>query len=275
MKHEKIVRGFKDCFKKIETSFQQAADGFDAEAIHAFRVEIKKMDALLALLKNGRSHPGKLSIPKTLKKFYHLSGDMRSMQLQQKAIKKSVAGAGAPEPGAYLDAVAMTLARKKKTACNLIRDEKLLKRTKKKLLGHLPSRIKKKEIHQFVQKEADELSGLISTTSPKDETLHEVRKTLKKLLYDHHYIKENTGNAISPEVLASDEFKDISGQIGDFHDAVVALLLLRQGLEQQPLPESERILLMNIGNEWEAEKESMKQRIVGELEKIREVLRAI
>jgi CHAD domain-containing protein len=274
MKHEKIVHGFIDCFKKLETSFQQAIDGFDADAIHTFRVEIKKMDALLSLLKNGRSRKGKLTIPKTLQKFYKLSGDVRSMQLQQKAIKKSIGEADAPEPGTYLDAVAAELTRKKKSARKLIRNEKLFKRTKKKMLGHLPDRIKKREIRQFVQKEADELAGLITNESLKDETIHEVRKTLKKLLYDHHYIKGNTGTAIPSAVLESNEFKDISSQIGDFHDAVVALFLLRRGIEQQALPEDERILLMNIGNEWEAEKELMKQRIVGELERIREVLHA-
>jgi hypothetical protein len=83
MTQQETIQGLKSRFERIQASFDSAIAYFDAEDIHAFRVEVKKLQAFLHLAPKGV----KVKLPTRLGQFYRLVGQIRNLQLQQQRIR--------------------------------------------------------------------------------------------------------------------------------------------------------------------------------------------
>jgi CHAD domain-containing protein len=81
-------------YRKLKKHIERVAESFDAEAIHQFRVEYKKLRAFFRMLSQGEDAGGEIKILKKLKKGYNVSGYIRDLQLQQLRIME----ASKPEP---------------------------------------------------------------------------------------------------------------------------------------------------------------------------------
>ena len=60
MKHREIVAVIENRFAKINKSFHKVAAHFDAEDIHQFRTEVKKLKSFLRLIEIGFNNTSEL-----------------------------------------------------------------------------------------------------------------------------------------------------------------------------------------------------------------------
>src|SRR5580692_4119732 len=117
MTQQETIYIIKCRFEKIATSFDEAIAYLDAEDIHAFRAEVKKLRAFLQLAPSGT----KVKMPGRLHLFYRMVGEIRNLQLQQQRIRDAFLGQNCL-PQTYLNLLAIETANAirvaRKFACN-------------------------------------------------------------------------------------------------------------------------------------------------------------
>src|SRR6478672_10524069 len=87
--------------KKIQGHFHQLQESFDTEAIHDFRLEVKKLRGFLRLLQAGLSPGSQLKIPPHLKAIYEATGQIRNIQLHLEAMNLQCETLHLLSPAAY------------------------------------------------------------------------------------------------------------------------------------------------------------------------------
>ena len=101
MNQEQIKHITNTHYRKLKKYFKHIIPDFDAEKIHEFRVEYKKLRAFLRMLSQEDEKSGEIKISKKLKKAYHISGSIRDLQLQQLRILEGTKQE-LKKPAAYL-----------------------------------------------------------------------------------------------------------------------------------------------------------------------------
>lgn len=224
MKESEIIHCYKTVFKKLTKHYERSLEDFDADDIHHFRVEMKKLRAFIRLVNLAQpDHQHK--IPGSIKKIYHLVGNIRNLQLQQQRIANLTRELMLEMPRSYLQ--------------SLHNDEKLFQKVarqtagevslgdfEKKLVNQAPYELNNEIINVYLQKNKTRLAGLLMLPVYYDEALHDVRKVLKDLMYNYEYL-ENALSAYMPDAL--NDFKTVETftvALGDFYDLCIALFLL-------------------------------------------------
>ena len=104
--------------------------------------------------------------------------------------------------------------------------------------------------------------ALISLSEFGDETLHDIRKILKDILYDWDYINPYLAFALPEYFLHKENIESLANQLGDFHDLCVALAFLTPGYIDQVTSGSENDNLMATKKRLEWEKYNSKEQII-------------
>lgn len=104
MSVKKIRDRYKESLENISAYYNHLLKDFDADDNHNFRVEIKKLRAFIRLINISQpDHENK--IPKKIRKFYHLVGDIRNLQLHQQRIRNFCDDLFSENPQLYLDSI--------------------------------------------------------------------------------------------------------------------------------------------------------------------------
>lgn len=163
---------------------------FEAEDIHVFRMETKKLRALLRLVGTDRTEGERPVLPKHLKDLYRVLGAIRSLQLQQQNISAAITEDG--EGGrcrTYLNLLNAKEAGKTIKAETLLINKKSLQKEMQRITGAVPKKIGKPGIDKFIKLTGNRLQQLASEETLSEESLHMLRKSLKDLLYCWAYVK--------------------------------------------------------------------------------------
>lgn len=259
-------------FNKIDQACRRIVQDFAVEDIHVFRVEVKKLRAFLHLAQAGLPGRRSLKLPKRLKKFYDAVGFVRILQLQQQNIGKSLKETGEQVPEAYFNTLGMESAAYMIQAEDLMKDRKSFRREKSYILKKLPCSVSRSEIKEFVRVESERTAGLLKQLHLNDESLHQLRKLLKEILYTWSYTGEYASLFLPAAFNDKSKIAELTDLLGSFHDACIGLNLLGAGrLEKITATEPERILLFNIRREWEEEKENIRNQVLAMLGALQEV----
>jgi len=151
MKHKKIKKTIQSIFKKINKSLPQVMPRFESEATHQFRVGVKHLAALLQLL---AAHPGPAThnkLPKRLKRFYHLAGEIRNLQLHRQNIREVMAQKDGALPLAYLDALDTAIGDKSMQAIKVLKGNNSFDPEQKHIIKRLPPKLEKKAMAKFAK----------------------------------------------------------------------------------------------------------------------------
>src|SRR5215208_2934690 len=97
MEAHKISKIVESRFQKISSLADKIIAGFEIEDIHELRVEFKKLRAFIRLLRIELPGQRELRLPDRLKIFYHYTGNIRNLQLQEQRIRQSLQPAENPE----------------------------------------------------------------------------------------------------------------------------------------------------------------------------------
>jgi len=204
------------------------ARSFGLEDIHAFRVETKRLRALLRLAAAAGRSPIKPKLPGDLKVYYAMTGVLRNLQLQKKA----------------LEAAAVRMHQGPPATCLAVLDDRI------GMVGHMvqlylgasdPLGRQKVRWHDHISVHAADaakeafIAGKVKAFIlpdgaglPDDEQLHTIRKDMKDLLYAWPYFSKINIERGIPEGLPSREHLETCARVlGDFQDVIVQLSLLR------------------------------------------------
>jgi CHAD domain-containing protein len=213
MKHQETIQVIKSRFDRIQKAFDRTTIQFNAEEIHNFRIEVKKLRAFLRLAATEK----KVKLPKWLHKFYRMAGLIRNLELQQERVREAFRDK-APFPQSYLNML------DEETASNIILARKLSKKlsikiAKRRVLDAVPARLTKDRQREFVRNTGDRLEIPMETKGwIDDETMHDLRKCLKDLLYDRSYIKKRDARLLPVHIPDKKKLFPLTEVLGKFQD---------------------------------------------------------
>jgi CHAD domain-containing protein len=267
MKEKEINEIIEERFKTIDRLSRKITKEFDADDIHDFRVEVKKLRAFLRLL-DIKKEDNEPVIPALLKTFYGYIGIVRNIQLYQHSLFKYITDHGIDIPEAYMKLLNDEEIYWKKQAEELMADNNFHD-VKEKIIKELPDRLEKSTIKKFTEGKLDDLKNKLKDTDDEVE-LHTIRKILKDDLYTYDYISDH---ADLPKAIADkDELKLLTQLLGDFIDKYMQLEFFQPEYLDKIEDEKEKNNLLQIKNDFENEKHGMKRELQYSLKKLQEKL---
>jgi len=243
-------------YTALKIAVRDIQKGFDKDAIHAFRVQVKKLRAFLRLLD--------LKLPGKIKMVYAAAGQIRDVQLQVKQIRKASGNSAAPAE--YL-AVLEEQLKKRKAAFETVSKKNQFAGSKQKLFKKLPSKLPFESIGQFLHGEIAAILALINTGLKEDNDLHRTRKKIKDIIFINEIYQEALEDHHGPKILDPPVVKKalaLAKELGKFIDKWVALSLLKPG-SLTAIGPKERNQLKSISRRWEAQKQALRKSVSGKL----------
>ncbi|HSC39156.1 MAG TPA: CHAD domain-containing protein [Chitinophagaceae bacterium] len=266
MKHRELKADIEARFSDIDKRLCRVLDGFDPEDIHLFRVEVKKLRALLYML---NSEHGSLivrrKLPQRLRKFYHFAGDVRTLQLQRQYILNALKGTGHAQPWTYLNSLDIVMTDKMGRARELLHGHHTFQKEKEYILEGLPERVGRKLPDRYTDKQIHAFWRQVSIDPPDEKALHEARRILKDLLYNWQYFDTYTIEKVTESISGKNNIQTLANLLGIIHDAATGVSLLNDESIQHITGERERMLLLAIKEQWAQEKDRVKQEIYEQL----------
>ena len=229
MEHERLDAGIRQQYVKCARLGKALIDNFAEENIHAFRVGVKRLRALLRLAASAEHSDITPRLPRNLRVYYHMTGIIRTLQLQKKALEE----------------VAVRLHQGAPANCLALLDDRI--GSTKRMIGEY-LRIEEPWGHRLgrwahpvtgvmaVAAEEAFIAGKITALGkkqgvalPDDEQLHALRKDIKDLLYAWPYLHGRiVEHAQEGKGLPGQKvLETCAGLLGDFHDVVLQLSLLQ------------------------------------------------
>lgn len=260
MKQAQIIDVYKKRFKKISKHYNNLLADFDPEEIHLFRVEMKKLRAFIRL-NNLILTSNRQKIPKDIKSFYNISGNIRNLQLHHERVVSLCEELMLNKPWQYLEKLAdeeknMRI-KAKQLASGLSFDG-----FEKKLRKQAADKINKTVYKIFVAKNKIRLTEIITLPFFYDEALHEIRKILKDLFYNWSYIEPVATVDLPAQWTALPAIEEITEQLGNFHDLCIALYFLTPQFVDETITQNEKEILDILKDELELKKTQLKDSIV-------------
>jgi CHAD domain-containing protein len=176
MKAKKIVKLLSKRVDKVAKHCKETDVAFDQQAIHDFRVEVKRLRALLRLLQLYNTGLT-LKLSRKLKRLYDVAGEIRNSQLEtQKISREELMLAG------YSRGLAQLLVHYKGQWRKRYK-RGIIKKVRNKLAGLEYSPLTPAVITTFFNSGIEEVTVLCTKQSITDDELHTIRKRLKDLVY--------------------------------------------------------------------------------------------
>lgn len=220
----------------------------DEEDIHQFRVNYKKLRSLLRMM--HYNHHKKV-LPKRFKQLYTAAGVTRDLQLHYTTIVNHF-GQGRPMPVIYINHILQAISKASEDFDRLYRHCSFTR------LSHI---IKARTPHKYHKKikywQNDNVQAISSKLlqEPTDDTIHEIRKHTKDLLYTRRYLH------------LEKDYNPIATSTGSYIDQCVLLTLLDAHISYAP--EAEQAILRDARQRWQKQKAQLKDEI---LLKLREMM---
>jgi CHAD domain-containing protein len=259
MTHQETVHILKSRFEKIQASFDAAIVYLDAEDIHVFRVEVKKLRAFLQLA----SPREKTKLPRHLHHFFRIVGEIRNIQLQEQRIRDAFPHESSL-PQSYLTLLSIEAADHIRRARKLVATRLSIAADEQRLLHAFPGRLSKNSLREFTHENIRVLQTIADHAEPVgDDTLHSLRKCLKGLLYNQCYIRKEAADILPLSLSAGkNTLTALVELLGQYQDLRSGLFLLRPRYIDQVPDAAERRRLQRVRTQWENDKAAIKRQIL-------------
>jgi len=202
---------------------------YKKNAIHDFRVDIKKLKAFYRLLSLENTPEKALTLPRKLKKMYSALGAIRDLQ-QQKAHIDSFARHQGLAPAYLLTRLRHQL-KKQRSRKTFLLPHKYFIRQAEKTGRRLPPYISPETLRGFLAQKRDNIRSIVEKGRFEDDALHTIRKNIKDMMYVSAIYTQHLQSALPLLFWPENEQKKmeaLAGDLGDYNDAANRLLWLRQ-----------------------------------------------
>ncbi len=265
MNREQIKHITNNHYRNIKKHIKRIADDFDVEAIHAFRVEYKKLRAALRMIAQENEAAGELKISKKLKKVYTISGSIRDLQLQQHRILEATKQEP-KKPQAYLLLLQKEIGNLKHEQAEICLEDPVAE-SKNKTNASIPNDFQLTGFHSFIQKKWMAINTIILSDHFSEDNIHSIRKGLKDLFYNLKIYKGVEFNILSQRIWRGKNekyFSHLLDELGTFQDKCTAIALMKS-YWLNSLTIYNRELLERIKKVWIKDKVTLKQMLVTKL----------
>ena len=216
MRTQKEKKYLKKYWNDMQMHLHDFLQSRDQEALHRFRVQVKKTKAFLFLMEQGSGKKKMLRLFKPVKKIFKQAGVIREahihlqlsdrFQLHNEAFKKQqhrIVRQGTEKfcskSGKYLHGLRKTNAKLQKASCP----------------------VKNEKIRDFYKQTLDEITRFLANPV-FDDRLHDCRKQIKYLLYN---LKPAAAALNSMPALDKHYLEKVQEMIGRWHDNLLAIEL--------------------------------------------------
>jgi CHAD domain-containing protein len=250
--NKKQISAFVDRrFKKIDKLSAELVKHFEEEQIHSFRVEVKKLRALLRLMSCESNNPQELKIPKRLKKFYRAVGMIRVLQLQQHRVILSTEESDQRKAGSYLKWVRSETSNEMIKAYDSLEGRISFDEERRNIQKKLPGKLNHFGKVKFMLTQKNRLHEVMMGKKFSQVTLHSIRKILKDILYTKSFIAPKY-RKILPELLEDDKIvTQLTDRLGELHDLSVGLGLLGKSYRNGQCRKADLPPLRAMMTEWQ------------------------
>lgn len=186
----------------------------EQEELHHFRVNVKKVKALIGLLESTGRYKRNHINHSPLKKIFKQAGKIRTAYIELLLMKHY----SLKDEAYYRTQQELINQWSEDFGNKLKRHSAILRKAKKKLLAGTGN-IRGKSIKRYVKSLLEKLSDLFSSNKDDNE-YHKARMVLKNLLYTYELFPEKSKKKLKPDNAYFDELQEA---IGKWHDAAVAL----------------------------------------------------
>jgi CHAD domain-containing protein len=190
------------------------APSFDADTIHRFRVETKRLRALMRLV-HVQSEGLQVRLGKRFKEMYAALGEIRDAQMHLIRVVKE------PEPPlpGYALWLASRIGEGQRRWMDAYNDKPLGKL--REMLADLdwPDALEPDTLRQFVAAHLDAIGDVLGRPALQDEDVHDIRKKVKDLQHILRWArKEWPEGTASLAEMNLDAVEDLAQRAGDYND---------------------------------------------------------
>jgi CHAD domain-containing protein len=203
-------------WKVMDTHLKAFLETGDQEQLHRFRVQIKKLKAMLSLFESTSRRYGLLKEFKPVRKIFKYAGNIRDAHTNLELSARYELKNEQFETGQHRIIEEGT----NEFRLNGKKYLKNIKDTHKLLKKHLPN-IDDDLISEYYKKQLERIAGNL-TDARFTEEMHDNRKLIKILVYNHKLVS----HALNGSFHFNTEYLDkLQNSIGEWHDNVVAAQL--------------------------------------------------
>lgn len=256
MKPLSLAHDIHDHFKKLQSIIKKLDGHFSETDVHHFRVEIKKLRALLRLANTGSHSPNSLTAP--LHTFYMLAGRIRNIQLQHRHLLLYAEQHQQLVPASCTEIMGHRLAAAVVLAQHYMDKHPILE----KLPARLPETISVKRSEKFIHHRLQPFQYLSFDPLRDEEKLHTLRKSLKDLLYAWPYLATEARHKIEPGSLKTKKAIDsIASLLGEYQNIRLCLELFRDEDFLLTTGETAKPFLQAVSKAWLDDRNTLLQKI--------------
>jgi CHAD domain-containing protein len=238
--------------------YKRLLQDFDTEEIHDFRLAFKKLRAFSRLLND--THGMKMGIGKQLKKFYHLAGKIRNLQISRNRIITISDQLQLQHPVMYLELLKhqefsyreKAIAASNEIQIELLEDQYHLSEDKPE----------EQQVANFMIRKETDLSCLFTLYPFYDEAFHESRKKLKDLIYNSDHIEAFGLSPVPVGFLNKENMEVVAEKLGDFQDLCDSLDLLSPDYLNRIGDNGEKVILNVIKEYLTFLKQELKEEVI-------------
>ncbi len=260
MEREKMEQLIKKYLKKLKQLLPAIENDFDQEAIHQFRVQVKRLRALIRLVAATLDDADELKLPEKLRKLYLAAGSLRDLQLH--TVNVSNAFKQRSLPVGYIQLLEdETTHCKRKLQLKLEQDS--LTKAESGIIDNLPVAISGEQIREFVRQKTAIINIFLSTKQQTDDDMHTLRKNVKDLLYVVKMFKEDEKQSAEVLFFPDSEIskaENIADDLGQFVDKYIGVDFLKPSWLNE-VNAVERNQLRALRLQWQAEMITIKERM--------------
>lgn len=188
----------------------------DQEELHQFRVQIKKLNAMLNLFERTSRQHGLLKKFKPVRKIFKYAGHIRDAHTNLQLSSRFELKNEAFESGQQ-EIIARGTNEFREKADEYLNDIKTSYKNLKKQL----SRIDDSAIEAYYKRQLEQIAGNLETPTFTEE-MHDNRKLIKILVYNHKLANKALDGSFR---FNSGYLNELQSRLGEWHDNVVAAQL--------------------------------------------------
>lgn len=214
MKRKQEIKELDKLWKKMKGHIKAFLTSGDQEQLHQFRVQVKKIKALLTLFKAEPDNKNLLKLFKPIKKVFKKAGEIRNAYINLKLLEEHHLENEdfKKQQQQLLDNGTENFKKQGK------KHLKSLKKAHVVLQNHI-GKIQNKKICSFYQQKIEEIAAFFNQLVYTDD-LHNARKNIKLLLHN----QKPAAKALDGKLKFNADYLDnLQNNIGEWHDHVLAI----------------------------------------------------
>ena len=220
MKRSDEIKYFDKVWKEMSLHLKLFLETGNQENLHSFRVQIKKLKALIILTENTDSHLTIIKLLKPVSKLFKTAGRIREAHINLSLTEKYKI-INEPFTAGQNQIITNGLANMRLNSSDTLLT---IKDANKQIKKKLP-KIKNSFISAFYNNQLELLNRNLEIPNFTEE-MHQNRKLIKLLVYNHKLAVKALNNQINLNIEYLDKLQN---KIGEWHDNLVAAQLFSTG----------------------------------------------